>query len=1168
RAVAAVHRAGYGVLALAPDQFAQRPRDGGLLLHDIGLAMALSPGPYGRSTEVTHADGRGWFRDAPELRRENQRVTRALARRWLDGLGPADFAAPWIAERVWTATTTSFEEERRPLERFADALALARGSPRARFRRLSRLAGRFLLEAAPWLVIAVYLPFAVLWWCLAGLGRGLRFLWRKARRRPPVPLDREPPPGGWTSYVGPSADPPVIPLHEGFRYVHEPLWERHPGLPDLGPSALTEALRERIAYSHGGTFLITGFRGVGKTTMIQRALGALAERPPDGRRVLPVVLSVARPMTTAHLLFAIVRRVFEALNETGEFDRLPEDTRHLLLLTYMRTSLSFKETRSDASERGASAEVGLSASGMRAVGASGLALPKLGMSSKRTRSLATEAAFLAYSETDVEYDMMRIVRILSAPRPAGRRGLVRRRPGRSASGDPPLSLVVVLDEVDKLTSSKKGMAALERLLSGMKNVISMPGAYYVVVAGPDLQDRVLLDVGRGNGVYESIFAWRLYVPCSWRAARTLVAGLVRDGDAPHLREPLRLLSLYLTFKSRGVLRKLLQEAHSFVTWQDDRPFLRFTPEDWDRVRFYAGLEEVLDAFFAATADHVFPSEIDQDRWRLGGHYVTDWILRSEGMPFTAADVQKAVDDGDFDAQLRIRPAAVDLLLEHLADAGVLTVVRKVSASATFLADVAESRLTSYRLADGVRRALRGIARSNPDERAELNVTLSPQMRSGATVAPEPPAPAVTGMAPRARAAAPPVGAGHGLRTLDDRYELRRLIGEGGMSTVYEGYDTMLQRTVAIKQLRSVVADDVQARERFRREAEISRALRHPHVVAVYDLVGDGPSVSIVMEFLDGPSLADALAARRLPPREVAAIGASLADTLQYLADQGLARLDVKPGNIILVPGRGPVIIDLGIAKAVDDLHVLGRLTETGVIIGTPLYMAPEQIEGFREIDIRADVFALGMVLLACLLGEHPYAKEPPLTVLANIVERTMDVSVLPVSPELRRVLARALRRDPAERYRRPADLRRALLDTPEHRAPEPQAARPPGPDNDPTVIVPRPQAGHPAEVPETPPPPVGRSSGVPEAVDLPPPAPPPVESPSAPPTRLERAYPAAVPEGPLSTTELASRLSLTPRKVRQMAREGTIPSTRAGNAYRFSWPAVQEALAASDRQPS
>ncbi|MCP2342087.1 protein kinase domain-containing protein [Actinomadura rupiterrae] len=1198
RAVAAVHRAGFGLLALEDGQFVRRPGDDLPVLRDLGLATAVSPNasptavtwptadgwptadasataaeppsasasptvdewpPSGasvRAGQVTRADG-GWFRATPELVRGNLGMAWQLANRWLGTLDSTDFPSRRIWEQTSTAMNAPLRDERRPAEQFADVLASARGDRRARLRALRRAAGDWSLVAAfiaglillapvALVLVAAFLVAAplllALLSCVAVTGWALRWvmraLWRLVRRRRAEPArpsdpflgDWFSPEWGSTSYAGPG-EPPVVPLHEDFRYVHEPLWESRPGLPDLGHTQLTEALRERITYSRGGTFLITGFRGVGKTTMVQRALAALADHPPEGRRVLPVVLSVARPMSTAHLLFAIVRRVFEALNETGEFDRLPEATRQSLLLTYMRTSLSFKETRSNATEHGASAEVGLSAAGLKALGAAGLSLPKVGMSAKRTRSLATEAAFLAYSETDVEHDMMRIVRMLSAARPGARRRFVplRRR------AEPPLSLVVVLDEVDKLTAAKKGMAALERLLAGMKNVISMPGAYYVVVAGPDLQDRVLLDIGRGNGVYESVFAWRLYVPCSWPAARTLVNGLIVGGDDAPLHEPLRRLSLYLTYKSRGVLRKLLQETHAFVSWQDGRPYLRFSPEDWERVSFYADLERTLQGFFDASADRVFPSEIDQDRWRLGAHYVTDWVLRSEGLPFTAADIQKAEADGDFDAELRIRPAAVELLLEHLMEAGLLTVVRKVSASATFLADVAEAKLTSYRLTDAARRHLRVVANATPDERAELNVTLSPQMRSGATVVPEAAGAAdVTGLF--GRPAPPPVGAGHGLRTLDDRYELRRLIGEGGMSTVYEGYDTLLRRTVAVKQLRSSVADDRQARERFRREAEITRGLRHPNVVAVHDIVTEGAAVSIVMEYLDGPSLAEALAdappsgpfpgPRGMPAHEVVRIGVTLAGTLQYLSEQGLARLDVKPGNIILIPGRGPVIIDLGIAKAVAALNQ-NQLTQTGVIIGTPLYMAPEQIDGERVVDIRADVFALGMVLLTCLLGAHPLASEAPLTVLSRIVERTMDVSALTVSPPLRTVLAKALHRDPAERYQSPGDLARALTGTPE--------AGDPG-----TTRLDADRRNSFADEPSR----MVLADPIPH-----------------PPTRLDaRPLNGSVTDEVLSTSELADRLGMSPRKIRQMAKDGLLPAQRQGNAYRFSWRDVEQTL--------
>src|SRR5262249_54158272 len=148
----------------------------------------------------------------------------------------------------------------------------------------------------------------------------------------------------------------------------------------------------------------------------------------------------------------------------------------------------------------------------------GRVLPKLSMSARRTQSLATEAAFLAYSETDVEYDLMRIVQLVCRepigppPRSALRR-LWPWPPRHQAR----LRLVIVLDEVDKLTAEDSGLEAVEALLSGIKNVLTMSGAHFLIVAGPDLHDRAVRDAARGNGVYESVFGWRLYVPCCWQA---------------------------------------------------------------------------------------------------------------------------------------------------------------------------------------------------------------------------------------------------------------------------------------------------------------------------------------------------------------------------------------------------------------------------------------------------------------------------------------------------------------------------------------------------------------------------------------------------------------------------------------------------------------------------
>jgi serine/threonine protein kinase len=516
----------------------------------------------------------------------------------------------------------------------------------------------------------------------------------------------------------------AIPLMPAFRYVHEPSRAGQDPLPSLGNEALMAELQSRILHSRGGTFLITGFRGVGKSTLILRTLDEIRARAQPSDLILPVQLSVARSTTTERLMFAIVRRVFETLSDSGALEQLPPATRHALLVAYMRTSLAFKETQADARERSAGLEMGLGP-GKAVKALADFAAPKISMSAKRSHSLATEAAFLAYSETDAEYDLMRIVSLVSdAPElPPERRPWYRRwRPG--PPGAPRLHLVIVIDEVDKLTADAEGLATVEELLGGIKNVLTMPGVHFLLVAGPDLHDRAIRDAARGNGVYESVFGWRLYVPCTWDAPDRLVAHII-SADAQVDAGTRELLVRYLRFKARGVPRRLLQELNSFVSWESGQPHLHISADDLERVKFYARIEGVLLAYFEGSRRRrLFPVPIDEDRWRLGGYYVADWVLQSGGDPFTAADLLRDGEDSEFDPLLRISRRSTDRLLDHLAANGILEVVREVSATSTVFADVAESNAKTFRLADEIRELLYGFVARHESERGALDVDVS------------------------------------------------------------------------------------------------------------------------------------------------------------------------------------------------------------------------------------------------------------------------------------------------------------------------------------------------------------------------------------------------------------------------------------------------------------
>ena len=812
-----------------------------------------------------------------------------------------------------------------------------------------------------------------------------------------------------SSAAGPSPDAAMldVAVQDTFRYIHEPVRDRDDVLTALDAEMLRTELTERIQHSRGGTFLITGFRGVGKSSLVLRAVDEITrQHAAGGDFVLPVYLSVARATTTERLLFAVVRRVFEAVNEKPALlSRLPPETRQSLLIAYMRTSLAFKETQADARERGAALELG----GMRALAS--LAIPKVSMSAKRTRSLATEAAFLAYSETDVEHDLMRIVKLVNKELPVapGRRLLRRRSRHTGASARP--HLIIVLDEVDKLTLDRAGLAAVEDLLSGIKNVLTMPGAHFLVVAGPDLHDRAVRDAARGSGIYESVFGWRMYVPCNWDAPeqvlRELAPALTAD-QAEHMA----VLARYLRFRARGVPRRLLQEINGFVGWVDGHPRLRVADANADRVRFYARLEGILSDYFDSDRrEPLFRVPIDRDRWRLGGYFVLDWVLQSEGAPFSAADLLPEEDDAQFDPLLRIGRPDVERLLAHLAEHDIVSVVREMNAQATIIGDVAESSATVYQLHPGVLRTILGLAAQHEVERAALDLASAP-WRADAAPGQDGPSPA--------------------RRVIGGRYELADLIGQGSMGSVYRAVDLVTSRTVAVKLLRTSLSQDPVALSRLQREAELVKSISHPQVSQIFDILQepDGGPV-IVMELLHGRDLGQTIAEDGLMhPPEVAALGVVLSDALQYLAGQGVVRLDLKPNNVIMA-ARGPVIVDLGIAVRPD---AGATITQMNQIIGTPAYMAPEMITG-SQADQRSDQYSLALVLYFCLAGRGPWDDlTNAMSILSAVVNEPADCSQLPISPEFRQTLSRALAKAPADRFPDAAAFSAALKTTPEWRS--------------------------------------------------------------------------------------------------------------------------------------
>jgi len=278
------------------------------------------------------------------------------------------------------------------------------------------------------------------------------------------------------------------------------------------------------------------------------------------------------------------------------------------------------------------------------------------------------------------------------------------------------------------------------------------------------------------------------------------------------------------------------------------------------------------------------------------------------------------------------------------------------------------------------------------------------------------------------------------------YEITGEIGVGGMGEVYRAVDTNLKRAVAIKVLPQAVAGDLDRLARFQREAEVLAALNHPNIAAIYGLEripspGQGPqgATALVMEFVEGSTLADRVAQGALPAEEALAIVKQVADALEAAHEQGIAHRDLKPANIKVRSDGAVKVLDFGLAKALGgdatSTTIVSQLptvtspavTQMGMILGTAAYMSPEQAAG-KPVDKRTDIWSFGVVLWELLAGRRLFDGETVQQTLADVLRAPIDFAAVPTTAPwaVRALLERCLNRDPRARLRDIGEARLVL----------------------------------------------------------------------------------------------------------------------------------------------
>ena len=419
-----------------------------------------------------------------------------------------------------------------------------------------------------------------------------------------------------------------VPLRGDFRFIHEPVEVDRSSRRFIGREAELDRLAQRILYSDGGSFLITGYRGVGKTSFVHQVIRKLSSDtgPENGQarqtRVLYVCMNITKPISSSELMHQIVRGLYDKIREQDLHSSLDPALWSELKDAYWRTSLSITRKAAESGE-----------TAFTLGDISPATWIKLGLSGKRTVSKDMQATYLGYEEKAAEYDIIRLTRHLrdGYEVPAGWASKLLpwrwNRPRKRV----PLKLIFVFDELDKLDESVSGESAkpfIDDLLSNLKSLFTTSGISFVFIAGRDLHERWLDDVSKGDSIYESVFSYDKYLCCLWENSGEFCDAVIDSSVTRDQGLTLVKFRKYVAFRGRGIPRRMLRTINEHVTWADGRPIIFLEPHEWRRVQCYAELYDALQSNEALLfgAERGENRRTHNDRRRLGALYMVDWML--------------------------------------------------------------------------------------------------------------------------------------------------------------------------------------------------------------------------------------------------------------------------------------------------------------------------------------------------------------------------------------------------------------------------------------------------------------------------------------------------------------------------------------------------------------
>lgn len=784
----------------------------------------------------------------------------------------------------------------------------------------------------------------------------------------------------------------IIRLNQYFKFIHEPYQEQS-DFSFLGREREVQTLAQQILFSDGGAILVTGYRGVGKTSLVNQAVALSKELLPTysdrikQNNLLFVHFNLAKEMQPAEVMHHIVRRIYDTLHESEQFKHIDKSTRRLIELAYQRTSMMI--TRKAGTNQ--LAEVGLSLPEI-SLGVANLK-STFDIGRKFSRTTEEEISFLGYDEKAAEYDVIRILKQLSSP--------TKPRASRQKS----YKVVIAFDELDKINpyiqngDKKISNPYMDQLIGALKGLLTTSGVVFIFITSREIHQRWLSDLRWSDSVYDSVFAHQIYVGLDWAFPQKLLE-TYRGDQNPLLKGVEASLAGYLGFHARGIARRAYRTLNHNVRWQENGLHVVMGKKTIQLINFYNQLDGILrknsHQILGAVHDYSASSFYSDEHMNFS-YRLSEAIIETGGQSFSISELLHNMQDlttwiGKQDDLVALANLIVDVLVTN----SIVEPIRdRPSGFACVIGTGREASFEEphYRLAEWVLLKLHSLRQINV-ERNEVSA----------------------------------------LRTLGN-YELTHKIGEGGFSEVYIAYDLQQHQQVAIKLARENRSEDTLAREILNLEGRLLEKLKIPGIVKLIESKTSTKPYFLVLEYIDGIDLKKTI--------QTVVGGFDLGDALSLiyaaaepviaLHDLEIVQLDIKPANFMLTRNGEIRLIDL--SGAIDP--TLGGAIKR-VPIGTPEYAAPELTQN-NIGDIKSDVYSFGLLMHELLTGGLPTPNAMKILrsgqrqrskATEALSSRRYSTERLGALPDpIRSVLGRALALKPETRYSSVAALITELRQT-------------------------------------------------------------------------------------------------------------------------------------------